>query len=70
MIQLGDGNNVSFHASLKSKHQMKHIKSLKNKDGILLTTHHELEEEILQFYGELVGKSNQKMDIINLIAMR
>ncbi|XP_050888620.1 uncharacterized protein LOC127093760 [Lathyrus oleraceus] len=69
-IKLGDGNNAFFHASLKSKHQMNHVKSLKNKDRILLTSHHELEEEILQFYGDLVGKSNKKMDSINLIAMR
>lgn len=69
-IKLDDGNNAFFHASMKSKQQMNHIKSLKNKDGIILTTHHELEDEILHFYGELVGKSNHRMDNITMIAMR
>lgn len=66
-IRLGDGNNVYFHDSLKSKYKLTQINSLVNAEGTLLTTQQEIEEEILQFYGKLVGTANHRLNGINII---
>lgn len=69
-LRLGDGNNAYFHASLKAKHKHYGIHMLQKSDGSTATTQHELEEEILQFYGGLVGTSSRSMAGIDIVAMR
>lgn len=53
--RLRDSNNAYFHASLKGKMKQTHMSTMYRDYGTMLTKHEEIEEEILRFYGPLVG---------------
>lgn len=55
-IRLGDSNNSYFYASLKRKFSQSHIGFLKDKNGRHLTDQADIEEEVLVFFRDLVGK--------------
>lgn len=46
------------------------MRSLYKEDGTLLTTHGEIEDGILGLYGNLMGKANNNLDDIDIVAMR
>ncbi|XP_058725957.1 uncharacterized protein LOC131597268 [Vicia villosa] len=69
-IRLGDENNSYFHASLKSKNSQKNIKALKMEDGTTATTQGEMEQEILTFYGLLMGSAETTLQRVDIIALR
>lgn len=46
------------------------MRSLYKEDGTLLTTYGEIEDEILGLYGNLMGKENNNLDDIDIVAMR
>lgn len=60
-LQLGDGNNAYFHASVKAKNSNLGIKQLRRQDGTTVTTHDDLEAEIIHFYRQLVGISTSRL---------
>lgn len=69
-IRLGDGNNQFFHASLKTRNRMNSMMQVAKSDGTILTRHAEIEEEILSYYGDIMGKENREMKHIDICAMR
>ena len=69
-IRLGDGNNSFFHASLKSKQKQSTISSLQREDGSRANCQDEISREVLNFYDQLLGKSNEKIAGIDIGVIR
>ncbi|CAI8590828.1 unnamed protein product [Vicia faba] len=69
-LRLRNGNNAYFHASLKSKYNQTSIKKLYKNDGNFVTTQKEIEEEIMRFYGDLMGIKEPNLDSVDINIMR
>lgn len=69
-LRLGDGNNAYFHASLKAKYNQTSIKKLYMNDGNFVTTQKEIEDEIMRFYGDLMGREEPNLDSVDINIMR
>ncbi|XP_058776142.1 uncharacterized protein LOC131650449 [Vicia villosa] len=69
-IKLGDGNNHFLHASLKAKAQSKRMMKVCLDDGTEIYDKQGIEEEVLNFYGNLMGKDDRILNQINLQTMR
>ncbi|XP_050918711.1 uncharacterized protein LOC127136160 [Lathyrus oleraceus] len=69
-LRIGDGNNAYFHASLKSRRRQAQIANLKNKDGNILYLQEEIDQEIVNYYQNLVGTANMNLNSIDIIALR
>ncbi|XP_058775224.1 uncharacterized protein LOC131649480 [Vicia villosa] len=65
-----DGNNSFFYATIKGKYHSKNIKSLHKDNGDIITSIHGIEDEILHFYGGLMGKKADILTYIDVGAMR
>lgn len=55
-LRLGDGNNSYFHASIKSNQNAKSVRVLYMEDGTNVTTQEDIENEVLDYYGKLMGR--------------
>ncbi|CAI8595559.1 unnamed protein product [Vicia faba] len=60
-LNLGDGNNSYFHASIKERNKHIGLHTLFSLQGELLSNHEAIEQEILEFYKELVGTTTNKL---------
>jgi hypothetical protein len=60
-LKLGDGNNKYFHASLKAKQKHCALRAIYREDGTLLTTHEDIEMEVLHLYGNLMGRAETSL---------
>ncbi|KAK2396003.1 hypothetical protein QL285_057684 [Trifolium repens] len=69
-LQLGDGNNKYFHASIKAKQKQCELRAIYRDDGTLHTTHKDVEHEVLSLYGNLMGKADTHLLGIDIVAMR
>ncbi|CAK8563391.1 unnamed protein product [Lathyrus sativus] len=69
-IRLGDGNNSYFHASLKSKQKKNNMSKSCTVYGIVISTHEAIVEEVLDFYGKLLGTTKQSLEGIAIVAHR
>lgn len=69
-IRLGDANNSYFHANVKAKHRHSGLDCLQLNDGTMVTTPHEIEHEILNFYSKLVGQNEERLEGIDITIMR
>jgi hypothetical protein len=55
-LRLGDGNSRYFHASLKAKQRQCALRAIYREDCTVITTHHDIEQEVLNLYGNLMGR--------------
>ncbi|XP_058751951.1 uncharacterized protein LOC131625068 [Vicia villosa] len=69
-IRLGDGNNAYFHASVKSKQSKMHIQKLCKEDGTVVTSYEDITQEVLQFYGRLMGIAQHNLEAVDIRALR
>ncbi|XP_058759242.1 uncharacterized protein LOC131632512 [Vicia villosa] len=69
-IQLGDGNNKYFYANLKEKNKQTTLNRLESNTGNKLTDFKEIEDEIIQFYENLVGTNTTNMIHVDIEAIR
>jgi hypothetical protein len=69
-LRLGDGNNKYFHASIKAKQKQCELRAIYRDDGTLLTSHKDVEHEVLSLYGNLMGKADTHLLGIDILAMR
>ncbi|CAK8563093.1 unnamed protein product [Lathyrus sativus] len=69
-LKLGDGNNRYFHAQLKVRQNQSGMFSIYQDDGTILDRPEDIENEVLRFYGNLIGSVNSKLEGIDLVAMR
>lgn len=69
-LRLGDGNNRFFHAYLKSMKKQTGLRKIYIAGGPLLTTQAEIEKEILDLYGSLMGTVDSNSNYINIPTMR
>ncbi|XP_058726677.1 uncharacterized protein LOC131598046 [Vicia villosa] len=69
-LQLGDGNNRYFHAIVNQKNKQKSLLGLEDQNGKLLTEFQDLEEEILNFYSNLVGTASDNLDHVDIMTLR
>jgi hypothetical protein len=69
-LRLSDGNNKYFHASIKAKQKQCELRALYREDGTLITTHDDVEQEVLNLYGSLMGKADSNLMSIDIMAMR
>lgn len=69
-LRLGDGNNSYFHATIKAKKSSKRLNLLHKDDGTVITSHDEIQDEVLNFYEGLMGTKDGNVRHINIMAMR
>ncbi|CAK8540218.1 unnamed protein product [Lathyrus sativus] len=69
-LRLGDGNNSYFHASLKARQRQDQLDRLEDDNGKILTHQNEIEIEIVNYYKNLVGTSNNNLANIDIEAKR
>lgn len=69
-MQLGDSNNSFFHASIKEKKKHKGLRSMITIEGTKITTPEEIEDEILLFYSKLVGTKLDRLEGIDIPAIK
>lgn len=69
-IHLGDGNNRFFHDQVKAKQNQTEMTSICHEDGTILYNQDDIGMEILGFYGNLIGKANEDLIGIDLVAMK
>jgi hypothetical protein len=66
-LRLGDGNNKYFHASIKAKQKQCDLKTLYIENGTMLTSHEDIEQEVLNLYGNLMGKAEENLKGIDIL---
>ncbi|XP_058776937.1 uncharacterized protein LOC131651282 [Vicia villosa] len=69
-LRKGDDNSTFFYALLKAKQKRKTISMLKKADGSIATNQEDIEKEVMDFYGGLMGTGNQVHTHIDIQAMR
>lgn len=63
MLKLRDGNTAFYHNALKEKGARNIIDVLVNDEGEALHIPQEIEREVVNFYGKLLGTSSHWKDI-------
>lgn len=66
-IRLGDGNNAFFHASLKSRQKKCGITKLLQEDGTVVHQQEDISNEVLNFYGKLLGETHEKLKSVDIV---
>ncbi|KAH1256923.1 putative ribonuclease H protein [Glycine max] len=69
-LKMGDDNSAFFHAYVKTKSKTKSMRMVQTSDGTVLSTQAKIEQEVLKFYGNLMGKSNHSLNHIDIGVMR
>ncbi|CAI8592317.1 unnamed protein product [Vicia faba] len=69
-IRLGDGNNAFFHAYLKTKQNSKRMNVIQKADGTILTSQKDVAQEVIDFYGKLMGQDSGNLQHIDIEALR
>lgn len=69
-LKMGDENSAFFHACVKSRHNLKSMKMLQQSDGTILSTHLDIEQEVLQFYSKLMGAESNRLRHVDIETMR
>lgn len=69
-IKLGDGNNAYFHAYLKSKQNSQRMIIIQKDDGTMLTTQTDIAQEVVDFYGKLMGHDSVRLHHVDIEALR
>lgn len=65
-----DGNNSYFYAYIKAKQTRRNMRGVQSADATVLQSHDEIEKDILDFYGKLMGKEENNLQHIDIKAMR
>ncbi|XP_058784180.1 uncharacterized protein LOC131658948 [Vicia villosa] len=69
-IRQGDDNSKFFFAYLKARQNKSCITFLQQENGEILTEQNDLEKEVLDFYGSLMGDRARRIQHIDISAMR
>lgn len=69
-LRISDGNNAYFHASIKSMKKHNFIGTITKEDGTILFSHDQIEQEVLSFYSNLQDTADNRLQGINIAAMR
>ena len=64
-IQLGDSNTKFFHAYTKERKGQNHIKYLISADGNKIQNHHQIKEEVRDFYLQLMGSAATSLPMVD-----
>jgi len=62
----GDANTALFHAHARHRKRKNFISRLTNDSGVVLTKHEEKEQNIFEFYSNLLGKNMDREVTVNL----
>ncbi|CAI8598289.1 unnamed protein product [Vicia faba] len=66
----GDDNTAYFHAIIRGGNKQTSILVLEDPNGKQLTSHKDIEGEVLRFYKDLVGTNTQRRKHIDIVAVR
>ena len=69
-IKKGDGNNAYFFANVKERNRINALYKLTSLEGSLLNTEEEIEQEIVNFYKNLLGSAARRLDSVDLDTIR
>ncbi|CAK8538781.1 unnamed protein product [Lathyrus sativus] len=69
-IRKGDGSNQYFYAAIKGRHHSNNLNNLRQNDGRQITTKKDIEDEVIKFYRNLMGKNDESISHIDIEAMR
>lgn len=70
MVEIGDGNNTFFHASMKTRNNVKSLEMIYNHDNTAVNSDEGIEEVILQYYESLIGTKGGNLQHIDIGVMR
>src|SRR6185437_12898671 len=62
----GDANTALFHSQARHRKRKNFIAKLNTAEGTILTNHEEKEQNIFEFYTNLLGKSVDRDETVNL----
>lgn len=69
-LKLGCGNNKYFHAFIKARHKLKSMSTQQKDYDTLLTANDDIHREVMDFYTNLMGKTDNMLDGIDINSMR
>ncbi|XP_058764760.1 uncharacterized protein LOC131638231 [Vicia villosa] len=69
-LKLGDGNNQYSFANLKEKNRQTSLHKLEDNNGRILTKFKDMENKIINFYGELIGTASPTLLHVDIEALR
>lgn len=69
-LKLGDSNTAYFHASLKSRNAQNIIHCLVTERGKWIHNRDNIQDEILSFYKNLLGRSADQLPVVNVAVIR
>ncbi|CAK8531160.1 unnamed protein product [Lathyrus sativus] len=69
-IRKGDGNNHYLYVAVKTKHHSNCLTNLRKSDDRKLSDQNDIEEEVMEFYKNLMGKEDNNINHIDIEAMR
>lgn len=69
-LRMGDDNTAYFHAYLKAKQNMNSMRMIQRQDGTVLKDQKDIANEVMQFYGSLMGQSCDILEKVDIDAMR
>lgn len=69
-LSLKEGKNKFFYVSLKSEANQTTIKQLRKDDDTFISKHVDIEEEVLDFFGRLMGRADTNLNIMDIDDMR
>ncbi|XP_058768386.1 uncharacterized protein LOC131642116 [Vicia villosa] len=69
-MRYGDGNTAYFHATIRGKNKQTGLYHLEDAQGRKLTEHSDIENEVIRFYDNLIGKTAPKMRHVDITVLR
>ncbi|XP_058784780.1 uncharacterized protein LOC131659636 [Vicia villosa] len=69
-LKLGDDNSKYFYANLREKNKKTSLSKLEDSYGNKMITFDDMEKEILQFYGDLIGHNTSKLVQVDIEVLR
>ncbi|CAK8573387.1 unnamed protein product [Lathyrus sativus] len=69
-LKLGDGSNAYFHAIVKEKNKQNGLHRLENNQDKILGEFKDIENEIIQFYQELIRTNTQNLMHVDVEVLR
>ncbi|XP_050918605.1 uncharacterized protein LOC127136042 [Lathyrus oleraceus] len=70
LIMLGDRNNSYYYATLKTKQNGKSMRVLHMIDGVILADQKDIEKEVVDFYGSLMGMAANNLKHVDIEAIK
>ncbi|XP_058774626.1 uncharacterized protein LOC131648910 [Vicia villosa] len=69
-LKHGDGNTTYFHATVRGENRITGIYNLEDSNGRRLSNQPDIENEVIHFYENLIGKSTSQLKHVDITVLR